>query len=345
MDSNQLVIFGGAYSNGNLVDNDLYLLKVQNRDLVGRWIKVPIKGNKPNARYGHTLNFIKPYIVLFGGTGGQDPLNDIWILNVEQSPFQWTQVAFNPQSPLPEARVYHSSAVWRSQSQGEFVMIYGGRNKQQKPLNDLWALGKLPNDTWEWVQIQGQEDYEPVPRYQGQMVSFSNSIILVGGRNNNNLNNQNISIEIFNMISKKWYSFEMLNLYRHVCWLGREYLYYHGGFEHSKSTWPTNNLGVIDLKELLEEQTDLITQVREYARLNENQQFVLAENVTLGIFKDNQIFTKVIQTDDLSCEGQKLKNQNKFTAAIRIEITMANTIINMLLNNQQQGQFGQLANI
>ncbi len=70
VDSNQLVIFGGAYSNGNLVDNELYLLKIINRDSNARWIKVPVKGNKPSARYGHTLNYIKPYIILFGGTTG-----------------------------------------------------------------------------------------------------------------------------------------------------------------------------------------------------------------------------------------------------------------------------------
>ncbi len=36
--------------------------------------------------------------------------------------------------------------------------------------------------------------------------------------------------------------------------------------------------------------------------------YILAENVTLGIFKDNQIFTRVVMTDDLSQEGIKLKN-------------------------------------
>jgi hypothetical protein len=38
------VVFGGAYSNGNLVDNDLYLLKLMGTDGNGKWIKVPIKG-------------------------------------------------------------------------------------------------------------------------------------------------------------------------------------------------------------------------------------------------------------------------------------------------------------
>ena len=44
VEQNQLVIFGGAYSNGNLVDNELYLLKIIGNDNNGKWIKVPIKG-------------------------------------------------------------------------------------------------------------------------------------------------------------------------------------------------------------------------------------------------------------------------------------------------------------
>jgi hypothetical protein len=36
----------------------------------GKWIKVPIKGQKPKSWYGHSMSFIKPYIILIGGTIG-----------------------------------------------------------------------------------------------------------------------------------------------------------------------------------------------------------------------------------------------------------------------------------
>lgn len=51
---------------------------------------------------------------------------------------------------------------------------------------------------------------------------------------------------------------------------------------------------------MLENQPDLYLQVKEYNKQNENKVYILAENVTLGIFKDNQIFTRVVMTDDLS---------------------------------------------
>jgi hypothetical protein len=65
------------------VDNELYLLKVIAKDVNGKWIKVPIKGIKPRPRYGHTMNFIKPFIIIFGGTVDQEPTNEVWILGIE----------------------------------------------------------------------------------------------------------------------------------------------------------------------------------------------------------------------------------------------------------------------
>lgn len=123
------MIFGGAYSNGNLVDNDLYLLKLMGQDGNGKWIKVPIKGQKPKSRYGHTMSFIKPYIILIGGTIGQDPSNEVWILSIEQSPFIWTQLNFI-NTAMPEERVYHSNCIWRNRNKTESLILFGGRNRE-----------------------------------------------------------------------------------------------------------------------------------------------------------------------------------------------------------------------
>ena len=93
-------------------------------------------------------------------------------------------------------------------------------------------------------------------------------------------------------------------------------MYFHGGFEHTQSSLPVNSLIVIDLKEMLEPHPELVCQVKDYARISENQTFILADNVTLGIFKDNQIFTKTILTDELNAESVKLKNHNKYLQTV-----------------------------
>lgn len=48
---------------------------------------VPIVGQTPGRRYGHILCYYKPNIWLFGGNTGSETMNDVWILNVEKSPF------------------------------------------------------------------------------------------------------------------------------------------------------------------------------------------------------------------------------------------------------------------
>lgn len=89
-----MVIFGGAHSHGNLVDNELYLLKLASNETNGKWVKVPINGAKPEPRYGHTMIFFKPYIIVFGGNIGNDPANDVWALSIDKSPFVWNKIDF-----------------------------------------------------------------------------------------------------------------------------------------------------------------------------------------------------------------------------------------------------------
>jgi len=70
---------------------------------------VPVVGSTPGRRYGHTIIFSKPYIIVFGGNSGQEVLNDVWCLSVEKAPFSWTKLDCGTQIPSP--RVYHSAAL------------------------------------------------------------------------------------------------------------------------------------------------------------------------------------------------------------------------------------------
>jgi hypothetical protein len=71
---------------------------------------VPVVGKTPNRRYGHSIVFSKPYLLVFGGNTGSKPVNSVWVLNVDKAPFSWVEleVAGNAQ---PSERVYHSAAL------------------------------------------------------------------------------------------------------------------------------------------------------------------------------------------------------------------------------------------
>jgi protein phosphatase len=55
----------------------LYLLDLKNGEHQAEWIVVPVKGTTPGRRYGHTLVFLKPYLILFGGNYGNEAVKDL----------------------------------------------------------------------------------------------------------------------------------------------------------------------------------------------------------------------------------------------------------------------------
>lgn len=67
---------------GNLAPDSLYF--GQYKDGSVNWKEISTKGAKPGKRYGHTMNFSKPFLILFGGSTGSVSLNETWILDLSQ---------------------------------------------------------------------------------------------------------------------------------------------------------------------------------------------------------------------------------------------------------------------
>jgi len=65
-----LVIYGGATGGGSLASDDLFLLDMRGTDDSGIFTVVPVVGITPGRRYGHTLTYTKPFLVVFGGNTG-----------------------------------------------------------------------------------------------------------------------------------------------------------------------------------------------------------------------------------------------------------------------------------
>ena len=89
-----MVVYGGTTGGGALVSDDLYFLDLRKGDDNAIWMIVPTVGTTPGRRYGHTLCFIKPYLLVFGGNNGTELLNDVWSVNIEQTPFIWEYIEF-----------------------------------------------------------------------------------------------------------------------------------------------------------------------------------------------------------------------------------------------------------
>lgn len=80
IDQMEIVMFGGALVGGSIAKEQLYHLKIEGNQ--ARWMELKTVGDRPKPRYGHSLVFAKPYLVLFGGSTGSETLNDVWFLNM-----------------------------------------------------------------------------------------------------------------------------------------------------------------------------------------------------------------------------------------------------------------------
>ena len=87
---------------------------------------VPVVGKTPGRRYGHTIVFSKPYLLVFGGNTGTEPVNDVWCLNVDKAPFSWQGLELN-NAEQPAVRAYHSSALCTTGSATGMMVTFGGR--------------------------------------------------------------------------------------------------------------------------------------------------------------------------------------------------------------------------
>lgn len=73
-----------------MADDDLYLLRLKDPETEpGKWLKVPIEGQKPGPKYGLTIVYFKPFIVIFGGNIQNVPCAEVWTMNVDNQPFRW----------------------------------------------------------------------------------------------------------------------------------------------------------------------------------------------------------------------------------------------------------------
>ena len=110
---------------GQLAPDDLYLLDLRSGEDQSQWIVVPVVGTTPGRRYGHSIVFSKPFLVVYGGNTGNEPVNDVWTLNVEKAPLYWTKLEIESEAPC--IRVYHAAALCNTGTANGMMVIFGGR--------------------------------------------------------------------------------------------------------------------------------------------------------------------------------------------------------------------------
>jgi protein phosphatase len=249
VDSMQMVVYGGAMGGGALSSDELYLLDVRSIEKTGQfsWMTVPTQGPTPGKRYGHSMVYSKPLLIVFGGNNGQSTLNDIWTLDVEKSsPFSWVQVKVIDPTRAPVARVYHSADICTEGPAAGMTVIFGGRTGENKSLKDAWGLRQHRDGRWDWIMAPTKQGSPPEPRYQHCCVFYKKSLIIVGGRGNEA--GKRLPTSVYDTETCEWKDIPGVDRFRHSSWIVGHLLFSYGGFNHVSPSSPTADLQVVDLE-------------------------------------------------------------------------------------------------
>lgn len=238
-----MVVYGGATGGGSLASDDLYLLDMRNGEDQAQWMIVPVVGSTPGRRYGHSIIFSKPHLLVFGGNTGQEAVNDVWCLSVEKAPFSWIKLDCGREAP--QVRVYHSAALCQTGSATGMMVCFGGRTTDQSSLQDTWGLRRHRDGRWDWVKApyKSQQD-GPIPRYQHSALFLGPLMMVIGGRTNQV--GEVVPLEVYDTESSEWYKFNSVQRFRHSCWASSNSVYVHGGFEHEIPNIPLSEICKID---------------------------------------------------------------------------------------------------
>ena len=327
----KMAIYGGSIANGGLADDllNIFTLNSENES-EGDWTQIKGNGERPGQRYGHSLNYLEPYILLFGGNLNPKLMNDIWVMNMNKKDnYSWIKIEANNNKEIPMERLYHSSSICQEGDFKNKLFIFGGRNAQNKPLNDLWSLTlniKKENDTKNievvWTEIKPTNNDNFTHRINHSMLFYRNYLLIFGGKS---INSNPISIEVFDIEKKQLYKFKKLSMNRHTSFIFDKNVYFFGGFSQ-KNTVPLGDmlmapLNIIfensDLKNILEK-IDKNKAISNSAKINnekEKTNYLLSSEVVIGSDKKFYQNGKQTEQDDLSLFTKlsisKLNDENK----------------------------------
>ena len=322
----KMAIYGGSITNGGLAEDILNIFKLNlERETEGEWFQINSEGIRPGQRYGHSLNYLEPYVILFGGNLNPKLLNDIWLMDLtEKKKYCWIKI--DVKGNIPEERLYHSSCVCPEGKYINKLIIFGGRNSQNKPLNDLWALTlKNTENTMgqnkaeiSFEQIKPEGDNNFINRINHSMVFFKHYLFLIGGKNPSP--NQ-IPIEVFDMEKNKIYKFKKLIMNRHTNFIFEKDIYLFGGFG-KKNDLPLGDMYKISFESLFENSLlkNILTKNKINLNINNEQEkgkinYLLSNEVVIGSDKKVHLNNKKDEVDELSLFTKlsisKLNDENK----------------------------------
>ena len=331
-DNSVMMIYGGSTKNGGLAEDEIWLLYLnEGAEGEGEWKRYQVtNGQSPGPRYGHSLNFIKPFFVLFGGNFNPSLSNDVWIVNINEQIGEWKKIIFqNDVGPCP--RLYHTSQICNHCKYLGKLIIFGGRDSNENPLNDIWILELNKEGSWNWTRAFVKNSDELFPRYNHSMIFYNDLMIIIGGRGHNS-NNLPLLTQVYDMETCEVFSFTGIPMNRHSNFIYNNNVFLYGGFNSKTPTQSVGNLSRISLEKIFHKSSLLnkldinkdsadknkINKINKKNNLaNKKSQFKLSPDVIIGSggvaiegeedqIQDDQSMFHVVHIDKLTEENKRI---------------------------------------
>ena len=331
-DNSVMMIYGGSTKNGGLAEDEIWLLYLnEGAEGEGEWKRYQVtNGQSPGPRYGHSLNFIKPFFVLFGGNFNPSLSNDVWIVNINETIGEWKKIIFqNDVGPCP--RLYHTSQICNHGKYLGKLIIFGGRDSNENPLNDIWVLELNKEGNWNWTRAFIKNSDELHPRYNHSMIFYNDLMIIIGGRGHNS-NNLPLLTQVYDMDTCEVFSFAGIPMNRHSNFIYNNNVFLYGGFNSKTPTQSVGNLSRISLEKIFHKSSllnklDINKDSADKNKINKinkknnlatkKSQFKLSPDVIIGSggvaiegeedqIQDDQSIFHVVHIDKLTEENKRI---------------------------------------
>ena len=141
------------------------------------WSEIPVEGDVPNERYGHTMNLDYPNVYIIGGTSGYIYSSDVYHLDLSCPVGKWKKLSVDSDPNQPVGRYRHETAF-----DGQKLFVFGGGTDR-----DAFLLKKVHTfnvETGFWESLRSYPDPVhgyPEPRKCHSCCQLGNDVFLAGG--------------------------------------------------------------------------------------------------------------------------------------------------------------------
>ncbi|RUS87432.1 hypothetical protein EGW08_004807 [Elysia chlorotica] len=142
-----------------------------------RWHLVPVTGDIPEERYGHSMTMSFPDIYIVGGTSGHVYNAEVFHLDLRNGVGKWTKLSSDTDPKQPSGRYRHETAF-----DGELLYVFGGGTDQEAfPLTDVHTFNIVRKEWGEIKTLPDPQHGHPAPRKCHSCSQYKNDVYLVGG--------------------------------------------------------------------------------------------------------------------------------------------------------------------